>query len=481
MAAENKLGVMPISKLIWNMSLPIIASMLVQALYNIVDSVFVSWVSEASLTAVSLAFPAQNLMIALGAGTAVGVNALMGRALGAGEQERADRVAVNGLFLAFVGFALSCVLGLTCAGAFLRSQTQVEEIITMGEQYLHIVMGGSFALFGQIMLERLLQGTGRSLLSMYTQGLGAIINIILDPVFIFVFDMGVAGAAIATVIGQICGMLLAAYFNVKKNTDITLRIRGFRPDWRLIGSIYAIGLPSVIMMAIGSVMTFLMNKILITYHSAHETAATAFGIYFKLNSFIFMPVFGLNNGVVPIIAYNYGAQNRARMVEAVKRSAIYASIIMLAGMALFLAIPGTLLKIFDATDTMLTVGIPALRIMDRRSLYRTGRLFPGAGKVPVLHDHLHRAAAGVPDPSGLCAGPVRPEHRQRRPGVVVLPPGRGGVAVRNAGVLPAAVPDADRQDPGARHQQRRRRELTGIKSYFIEKSGHASALFSSRV
>ena len=210
--AENKLGVMPVSKLISNMSLPIIASMLVQALYNIVDSVFVSWVSEASLTAVSLSFPAQNLMIALAAGTAVGVNALMGRALGAGEQQRADRVAVNGLFLAFVGFAISCVLGLTCAGAFLRSQTQVEEIVVMGEQYLHIVMGGSFALFGQIMLERLLQGTGRSLLSMYTQGLGAIINIILDPVFIFVFDMGVAGAAIATVIGQICGMLLAVYF-----------------------------------------------------------------------------------------------------------------------------------------------------------------------------------------------------------------------------------------------------------------------------
>ena len=179
--AENKLGVMPVSKLIWNMSLPIIASMLVQALYNIVDSVFVSWVSEASLTAVSLAFPAQNLMISLAAGTAVGVNALLGRALGAGEQQRADRVAVNGLFLAFVGFAVSCVLGLTCAGAFLRSQTQVEEIIVMGEQYLHIVMGGSFALFGQIMLERLLQGTGRSLLSMYTQGLGAIVNIILGP------------------------------------------------------------------------------------------------------------------------------------------------------------------------------------------------------------------------------------------------------------------------------------------------------------
>ena len=361
MPNENKLGTMPISKLIWNMSLPIIASMLVQALYNIVDSVFVSWVSEASLTAVSLAFPAQNLMISLAAGTAVGVNALLGRALGAGEQQRVDRVAMNGIFLALVGFVVSCVLGLTCAGAFLRSQTQVEEIVVMGEQYLHIVMGCSFALFGQIMLERLLQGTGRSLLSMYTQGLGAIVNIILDPVFIFLFKMGVAGAAVATVIGQICGMLLAAYFNVKKNQDIRLRVRGFRPDWRIIGSIYAIGLPSVIMMAIGSVMTFLMNKILIVYHAAHETAATAFGIYFKLNSFIFMPVFGMNNGVVPIIAYNYGAQNRARMVEAIKRSAVYASAIMVVGMALFLAIPGTLLNIFDASETMLSVGIPALR------------------------------------------------------------------------------------------------------------------------
>ncbi len=361
MPNENKLGTMPISKLIWNMSLPIIASMLVQALYNIVDSVFVSWVSEASLTAVSLAFPAQNLMISLAAGTAVGVNALLGRALGAGEQQRVDRVAMNGMFLALVGFVVSCVLGLTCAGAFLRSQTQVEEIVVMGEQYLHIVMGCSFALFGQIMLERLLQGTGRSLLSMYTQGLGAIVNIILDPVFIFFFKMGVAGAAVATVIGQICGMLLAAYFNVKKNQDIRLRVRGFRPDWRIIGSIYAIGLPSVIMMAIGSVMTFLMNKILIVYHAAHETAATAFGIYFKLNSFIFMPVFGMNNGVVPIIAYNYGAQNRARMVEAIKRSAVYASAIMVVGMALFLAIPGTLLNIFDASETMLSVGIPALR------------------------------------------------------------------------------------------------------------------------
>ena len=363
MQNENKLGVMPISKLIWNMSLPIIASMLVQALYNIVDSVFVSRVSEQALTAVSLAFPAQNLMIGLATGTAVGVNALMGRALGAGQRERADRVANHGVLLAIVGFVISAILGATCSDLFFRSQTQVESIILMGNDYLRVVTIGSLGMVCQIMYERLLQGTGRSILSMYTQGLGAIINIILDPIFIFTLNMGVTGAAVATIIGQYFGCALAIYFNHKKNTDITLSIKGFRPDFRLIGEIYAIGLPSVIMIAIGSVMTFLMNKILIVYHAAHETAATAFGIYFKLNSFIFMPVFGMNNGVVPIVAYNYGAQNRKRMVETIKRGALYASCIMVLGTILFWAIPGPLLKIFDATDTLLSVGIPALRII----------------------------------------------------------------------------------------------------------------------
>ena len=354
---------MPITKLIWNMSLPIIASMLVQALYNIVDSWFVSRVSEQALTAVSLAFPAQNLMIGLATGTAVGVNALMGRALGAGLRERADKVANHGVFLAVVGFVISAVLGATCSDLFFRSQTQVESIIQMGNDYLRIVTIGSLGMFCQIMYERLLQGTGRSILSMYTQGLGAIINIILDPIFIFGLKMGVAGAAVATIIGQFCGCALAIYFNHKKNTDITLSLRGFRPNWRLIGEIYAIGLPSVIMVAIGSVMTFLMNKILITYHAAHETAATAFGVYFKLNSFIFMPIFGLNNGVIPIVAYNYGAQNRRRMMATIKRSALYACCIMVFGTVLFWAIPDTLLRLFDASDVMLAAGVPALRII----------------------------------------------------------------------------------------------------------------------
>ena len=363
MASENKLGVMPVSKLIWNMSLPIIASMMVQALYNIVDSMFVARISQDALTAVSLAFSAQQLMIGLATGTAVGVNALMGRALGAGDRKRANAVAMNGVFLAFVCFIVTAALGLTLSNALFTFQTDVQPIIAMGNQYLHVVCGCSLFLFGQIMFERLLQGTGRTVYSMYTQGLGAIVNIILDPIFIFLFGLGVRGAAIATVIGQCCGMVLAFYFNVTKNHDIRLRLKGFRPSLRLIGSIYAIGFPSVIMMAIGSVMTFLMNKILITYHEAHETAATAFGIFFKLNSFVFMPVIGLNNGVVPIVAYNYGAQQRYRVLEAIRRSLVYDCGIMLVGMTIFLTVPQLLLKIFAAGPALMTVGVPCLRII----------------------------------------------------------------------------------------------------------------------
>ena len=360
---ENKLGVMPINKLIWNMSLPIIASMLVQALYNIVDSIFVSMISEQALTAVSLAFPAQQLIISLASGTAVGVNALLGHALGAGNRKRANDVACNGLFLA-VASSLAClVLVALFSNTFFSSQTQVQEIIDMGNDYLRIVGCLSFGIFVQITFERLLQGTGRSVLSMLTQGTGAIINIILDPIFIFVFDLGVAGAAWATVIGQICGAILAIFLNHTKNPDIHLNFRGFRPNGHIIGGIYAIGIPSVIMMAIGSVMTFLMNKILITYHEAKETAATAFGIYFKLNSFIFMPVFGLNNGSVSILAYNYGARKRQRITDCIKRVSLYALCIMTAGTLLFQTIPQILLRLFNATDTLISVGVPALRII----------------------------------------------------------------------------------------------------------------------
>ena len=360
---ENKLGVMPINKLIWNMSLPIIASMLVQALYNIVDSIFVSQISEQALTAVSLAFPAQQLIISLASGTAVGINALLGHALGAGNRKRANDVACNGLFLAVVSSIVCLVLVGLFSNAFFSSQTQVQEIIDMGNDYLRIVGCLSMGVFIQITFERLLQATGRSVLSMLTQGTGAIINIILDPIFIFVLDMGVAGAAWATVVGQICGALLAIYLNHAKNPDIHLNFRGFRPNLHIIGGIYAIGIPSVIMMAIGSVMTFLMNKILITYHAAKETAATVFGVYFKLNSFIFMPVFGLNNGSVSILAYNYGARKRLRMVETIKRVALYALAIMTAGTIIFQTVPQFLLRLFNANDTMIAVGVPALRII----------------------------------------------------------------------------------------------------------------------
>ncbi len=363
MERENKMGSMPVGRLIINMSLPMVVSMLVQALYNVVDSVFVSRFSEQALTAVSLAFPAQNLMIGVATGTGVGVNALLSRALGERNKERVSKVAENGVFLALVGYALFLVFGLLGSRAFIASQTDVPEIIKMGEEYLTVCCGLSFGIFGEIMFERLMQSTGRTFYTMITQGVGAIFNIIFDPIFIFTLNMGVTGAALATVLGQIVAFVLAIVLNHKHNPDVRLSLKGFRPDLRMIGEIYAIGVPSIIMVCIGSVMTFLMNKILIVYTAGKEIAATVFGVYFKLNSFIFMPIFGLNNGIIPIVAYNYGAKNRARMIQAVKIAAVIACSVMLVGMLLFLAIPGTLLSLFDASETMLAIGEPALRII----------------------------------------------------------------------------------------------------------------------
>ena len=363
MERETKMGTMPVGKLIINMSLPMVISMLVQALYNVVDSVFVSRISEQALTAVSLAFPAQNLMIGVATGTGVGVNALLSRALGEKNRGRVSKVAENGVFLALVGYALFLVFGLFGSRVFMASQTQVSEIIEMGTEYLTVCCGLSFGIFGEIMFERLMQSTGRTFYTMITQGVGAIFNIIFDPIFIFTLDMGVTGAALATVLGQIVAFVLAIVLNHKHNPDVRLSAKGFRPDLRMIGEIYAIGVPSIIMVCIGSVMTFLMNKILILYTAGKETAATVFGVYFKLNSFIFMPIFGLNNGIIPIVAYNYGAKNRARMIQAVKIAAVIACSVMFVGMLLFLTIPGTLLSLFDASETMLAIGEPALRII----------------------------------------------------------------------------------------------------------------------
>ncbi len=362
-AKENKMGVMPIGKLVLNMSLPMMISMLVQAMYNIVDSVYVSRVSEAALTAVSLAFPAQNLMIGLGTGTAVGVNALLSRALGAGDRDRANKVAENGVFLALVAFVIFALFGVFGSRLFMAAQTTNEQIIEYGVDYLSIVCCFSFGLYGQVIFERLMQSTGRTIYTMFTQGIGAIINIVLDPIFIFTFGMGVRGAAVATVTGQIIAFGIAFVLNHLKNPDVRLNLKKFRPNLKMIGQIYSIGIPSVIMVGIGSVMTFLMNIILITYTTGKETAATVFGVYFKLNSFAFMPVFGLNNGVIPIIAYNYGANNRKRMTKAVKVSLCYAMGFMLLGTVLFIAAPHILLGLFDANEMMLTIGIPALRII----------------------------------------------------------------------------------------------------------------------
>lgn len=362
MENENKMGYMPVAKLVTTMSLPMIISMLVQALYNVVDSMFVSRVSENALTAVSLAFPAQNLMIAVATGTAVGVNALLSKSLGEKNFKRANSVAENGVFLALVGFVVFLLFGLFGTGIFFRSQTDIKEILDYGTDYLTVCCCFSFGVFGQIMFERLMQATGRTFYTLITQGVGAVVNIILDPIFIFGYcgmpRMEAKGAAVATVIGQIVAFILAVILNKVKNPDVNLNLKKFRPDFKMIGRIYAIGVPSIIMVAIGSVMTYSLNRILISFT---ETAAAVFGVYFKLQSFVFMPVFGLNNGVIPIVAYNYGAKKRDRVMKAIKVALVFAVSFMLIGFALMQLIPSQLLGIFNASEDMLKIGITALK------------------------------------------------------------------------------------------------------------------------
>lgn len=361
---ENKMGVMPVNQLIISMSLPIMASMLVQALYNIVDSIFVAKLNEHALTAVSMAFPIQNLMIAVGVGTAVGVNALLARSLGEKDYEKVNRIAENAVFLVGVSYLLFLVIGLFLVGPFYRSQTDIEEIVTYGKDYLAICCCCSFGVFTQVMFERLLQATGKTFYTMITQGIGAIVNIILDPIMIFGLlgfpKMGVAGAAAATVIGQIVAGILAVWLNHTKNYEVKINMKGFRPDLAVLGQIYKIGVPSIVMQAIGSVMTYGMNLILISFTS---TATAVFGVYFKLQSFVFMPVFGLNNGVIPIVAYNYGAKKGDRVMKTIKLSVLYAVSIMVVGFLVLQVAPVPLLLLFEASETMLAIGVPALRII----------------------------------------------------------------------------------------------------------------------
>ena len=368
--AENKMGVMPVNRLLFSMSLPMILSMLVQALYNIVDSIFVAQIGETALAAVSLAFPVQNLIIAVSVGTGVGVNALLSRSLGEKNQETANLAAVNGIFVFFLSYLLFAVFGLFFARMYFTVQTSNPEIIEQGTIYLSVCSIFSFGIFLEIALERIMQSTGRTIYNMITQGLGAIINIILDPILIFgLFGfprMGILGAAVATVIGQIIAMLLLLYFNIRKNSDVNLNMRRFRPDTAIIAEIYRVGLPSIIMQSISSVMTFGVNKILLLFS---ETAVSVFGIYFKLQSFIFMPVFGLNNAMVPIVAYNYGAARKDRIMKTIRSSVTAAVAIMLAGLAIFQIFPEQLLDLFDASEHMMGIGVPALRIISLSFLF----------------------------------------------------------------------------------------------------------------
>ena len=369
---ENKMGTMPIGKLLANMAGPVMVSMLFQALYNIVDSVFVAKLSQDAMNAVSLAFPLQMLCIAFSVGTGVGINALLARSLGEKNQVAVNRAAGTGLFLVLCTAAVFMLLGFTLAEPFFRLQTANEQIIAYGRDYVMICIGGSLGIFVQVYGERLLQATGRTNLSMIAQIAGAVCNIVLDPILIFGLlgfpRLEVAGAAIATIVGQFMGAILGLVLNHTKNPEVQLRAASIRPHGATIRDIYAVGIPSIIVQSIGSVMMFGMNRILISFT---EAATAVFGAYFKLQSFIFMPCFGLNNAMVPIVSYNYGAGKFDRVRKTVRLTAITAIGIMCIGCALFELIPGTLLGLFSPTDEALAIGKTALRII--------GAHFPLAG------------------------------------------------------------------------------------------------------
>ena len=359
------MGVMPVNRLLISMSVPMMLAMLVQALYNVVDSVFVSQLSEDALNAVSLAFPIQNIMIALAVGTGVGVNALLSKSLGEQDFKRANRTAEHGVLLA----AITCVAFMICGALLARPFYMVQVanepvILEYGTQYLQICSLCSCGIFMEVMFERLLQSTGRTVYTLFTQGVGAVLNIIFDPLLIFGIGpfprLEVAGAAVATVLGQIVAAILAILFNHFRNPDIKLSLKGFRFDGWIVRRIYIVGAPSIIMNAIGSLMVFGMNQILLTFT---KTATAVLGVYFKVQSFVFMPVFGLNNGMVPIIAYNYGARKKDRLLKTVKLGVLYAVIIMFIGLLVMQTIPDKIFLLFQADENMLSIGVPALRII----------------------------------------------------------------------------------------------------------------------
>ncbi|WP_318721838.1 MATE family efflux transporter [Treponema sp.] len=364
---ENKMGVMPVNKLLINMSLPMMFSMLVQAFYNIADSIFVSRFSQDALTAVSLAFPFQMLMFSFILGTCVGVNALLSMRLGQKNQDAVNATAANGIFLAFCNYIGFCILAFVLVDPYLKSQTSNPLIIEYAKTYLSIVMYAGFGVCFGITFDRLLQSTGKTFYTMITQIIGAGTNIIFDPLLIFGIGpfprMGIAGAAIATVAGQILSMTVSIIFNFKVNHEIHITFKRFKPDGLIIGQIYKVGFPSIILQAVGSFTTYGMNLIFKAFGSLSDTIIAVYGAYFKLNSFVFMPVFGLNNGVVPIVAYNYGARNRKRITATIRSSLLFAVGIMSLGVTVFELFPDILLGFFKASLSMRAIGIPALRII----------------------------------------------------------------------------------------------------------------------
>ncbi len=404
MDTQNKMGVKPVPGLLMSMSIPMIISMLVQALYNIVDSIFVAQISEEALTAVSLVFPWQNLIIAVAVGTGVGVNAMLSRWLGAGNRKLANSTALHGLILSVLSFIVVAIIGTACSNLFFSVQTDVPGIIEFGDEYMNIISACSLGCFVACMAEKLLTATGKTGLTMVTQASGAITNIILDPIFIFglfgVPRLEVAGAAIATVIGQFVGAIVGLVLNYTRNKDINLSFKGFRWDGQVVKHIYGVGLPSIIMQSIGSIMTFGMNQILISFTT---TATAVFGVYFKLQSFVFMPVFGITNGVVPLAAYNYGAGKPERIMDTWKWGCIYATCFMVVGFLLFQFVPETLLSMFNPSPDLIRIGDVALRMISWSFLLAgfgivTGSFFQalGHGMISMWTSIIRQLAALLP-------------------------------------------------------------------------------------
>ncbi len=399
----NKMGVMPIKKLLLNMAWPAILSMTISAMYNVVDSIFVAQISEDALTAVSIVNPIQMLIIALSVGSGVGINSLIARKLGAKKQQEADQAASTGLRIGLLNYLVFLVIGLFFTGLFVSSYAEKGTYIyDEAAKYMAIVCIGSLFLNVQVVFEKILQATGNMIGPMICSLTGAVVNVILDPILIFGLlgapEMGVAGAAIATVIGQLCGMTVGAIITFRGDHLVTLTIRGFKVDWRIVADIYKVGLPSIVMQSIGSAMIIFYNKILVDFST---TAVAVLGVYFKIQSFVFMPVFGLNQGAMPIIGYNYGARDRARLMEAYKEALKVALVVMALGTLLFQLLPTQLLLMFKASDEMLRIGVPALRIISICFIPAafgiiTGTLFQGTGHgVYSLFCSLIRQLIGI--------------------------------------------------------------------------------------